>query len=269
MRLSKGRAWWTWSDAGWLFRSRGHGSMSRSRNLVAGGREKKEAADKKKKKAGEEEKEKADYEAWKKEEKAEYEAWKKEKASHEAKENAGKPDAKEDVAKEGSPPVPEIKVEAASPSTVAESKADAGDQATKSDKDTKTDASTVKDNGDTSEDEAQHTPVDEAPPEARIPTAASSVADGPAPSQARRGAYAGIAISDHHGSVYGDVPPPPPPKADATTSDSTPKPWNAVCVLGLRVYSQDSEISIKLVKPKDEEAALLDVDGNTAAGATM
>lgn len=39
MRLSKGRAWWSWSNAGWLFRSRGHGSMSRSRNLVAGGRD--------------------------------------------------------------------------------------------------------------------------------------------------------------------------------------------------------------------------------------
>jgi hypothetical protein len=36
MRLSKGRAWWSWSNAGWLFRSRGHGSMSRSRNPVAG-----------------------------------------------------------------------------------------------------------------------------------------------------------------------------------------------------------------------------------------
>ena len=39
MRLSKGRAWWSWSNAGWLFRSRGHGSMARSRNLVAGGRD--------------------------------------------------------------------------------------------------------------------------------------------------------------------------------------------------------------------------------------
>lgn len=49
-----------------------------------------------------------------------------------------------------------------------------------------------------------------------------------------------------------------------------PKTWNAVCVLGLRVYSQDSEVSIKLIKPRDvEEGAILDVDGDTAAGATM
>jgi hypothetical protein len=47
------------------------------------------------------------------------------------------------------------------------------------------------------------------------------------------------------------------------------KPWNAVCVLGLGVYSQDPEVSTKLIKPKHvEEGAILDVDG-TAAGATM
>ncbi|KAK2055780.1 calpain family cysteine protease [Colletotrichum caudatum] len=45
-------------------------------------------------------------------------------------------------------------------------------------------------------------------------------------------------------------------------------PWNAVCVLGLRVYAQDAEVAIKLVKPSDgEEAASLTVDGE-AAGAT-
>jgi hypothetical protein len=37
MRLSKGSAaWWSWSNAGWLFRSRGYGSIFRSRTLVAG-----------------------------------------------------------------------------------------------------------------------------------------------------------------------------------------------------------------------------------------
>jgi hypothetical protein len=36
MRLSKGTAWWSWSNAGWLFRSRGYGSIFRSRTLVAG-----------------------------------------------------------------------------------------------------------------------------------------------------------------------------------------------------------------------------------------
>jgi hypothetical protein len=40
-------------------------------------------------------------------------------------------------------------------------------------------------------------------------------------------------------------------------------------VLGLRVYSQDPKVSIKLIKPKnEEEGAILDV-GDVAAGATM
>lgn len=47
-------------------------------------------------------------------------------------------------------------------------------------------------------------------------------------------------------------------------------PWNAVAVIGLRVYSKDPDLVVTLVKPKDpEEAALLDVDGGgTGAGAT-
>jgi hypothetical protein len=46
-------------------------------------------------------------------------------------------------------------------------------------------------------------------------------------------------------------------------------PWNAVCVLGLRVYARDPEVSIKLVKPteKDENTSLT-VEGQPA-GATM
>ncbi|KAK1468190.1 calpain family cysteine protease [Colletotrichum cuscutae] len=48
----------------------------------------------------------------------------------------------------------------------------------------------------------------------------------------------------------------------------TGSPWNAVCVLGLRVYARDPEVSIRLVKPSDaEEASSLIVDGE-AAGAT-
>ncbi|WYZ37044.1 hypothetical protein EsH8_II_000550 [Colletotrichum jinshuiense] len=58
---------------------------------------------------------------------------------------------------------------------------------------------------------------------------------------------------------------------ESTVSDGeelTGTPWNAVCVLGLRVYAQDSEVSIKLVKPSDdEEASSLTVEGEPA-GAT-
>jgi len=60
---------------------------------------------------------------------------------------------------------------------------------------------------------------------------------------------------------------------DSDEADASQKPnldpWNAVCVMGLRVYSRDSEVSVKLVKPKaDDEAALLDIDG-VKAGATV
>lgn len=41
----------------------------------------------------------------------------------------------------------------------------------------------------------------------------------------------------------------------ATDKDDVLKPWNAVCVLGLRIYSLDSDVSIQLIKPKDNEEA--------------
>ncbi|KAF2127810.1 cysteine proteinase [Dothidotthia symphoricarpi CBS 119687] len=69
-------------------------------------------------------------------------------------------------------------------------------------------------------------------------------------------------------SVY--TPSPPATPQPPPTQDTKPKPWNAVCVLGLRVYTRDAGVSIALVKPRDdEEGAILDVDGGTAAGATM
>ncbi|KAF2849657.1 cysteine proteinase [Plenodomus tracheiphilus IPT5] len=63
---------------------------------------------------------------------------------------------------------------------------------------------------------------------------------------------------------------PRPTTPSPAPAPEKPKPWNAVCVLGLRVYSQDTEVSIELVRPRDvEEGAILDVDGGTKAGATM
>ena len=57
--------------------------------------------------------------------------------------------------------------------------------------------------------------------------------------------------------------------AQISPPDSKSAPWNAVCVIGLRVYSKEAEVSVKLVKPRDaEEGAALDVDGVTPAGAT-
>ncbi|KAM0330936.1 hypothetical protein ACHAQA_003893 [Verticillium albo-atrum] len=57
--------------------------------------------------------------------------------------------------------------------------------------------------------------------------------------------------------------------SDYDSSDEPEKPWNAVCVIGLRVYSQDPDVSVALVKPDDDsEGAALTVDGEPA-GATM
>ncbi|KAK4189912.1 cysteine proteinase [Podospora australis] len=46
-------------------------------------------------------------------------------------------------------------------------------------------------------------------------------------------------------------------------------PWNAVAVLGLRVYAKDPEISVRLAEPKSEEEAANLVVDSKAAGATM
>lgn len=62
---------------------------------------------------------------------------------------------------------------------------------------------------------------------------------------------------------------PEPESAAELSAKESPNPWNAVAVIGLRVYSKDPKLAVRLVKPKDpEEAALLDVGGVSGAGAT-
>lgn len=62
---------------------------------------------------------------------------------------------------------------------------------------------------------------------------------------------------------------------DSDTSDSEEDDddgearWNAVCVTCLRVYSQDKDLTISLVKPEDAEEASSLVQGHEPAGATM
>jgi hypothetical protein len=234
---------------------------------------KKEAAEKKKKKLEEEAKEQEDFENWKKEEKAEYEAWKRDRVRQSKlapQEVDSKPETQNDEAKDVpklalDQPV-EIKVDAPSPSKVAEDHTEVKDEPTKTegnDGATKTD---VKDEA-TKIEPAEKEPAPEPKPETsdddtHPPHYAAS--HGPPSMMNGPGPY-----RRHPESVYG-LPVPPPPRSEHAPADNTPKPWNAVCVLGLRVYSQDSEVSIKLVKPKDaEEGAILDVDGDTMAGATM
>lgn len=118
-------------------------------------------------------------------------------------------------------------------------------------------------------------PADVAAPEQHLPppspaphTSSSRPAvdddDDDAPFQGRAPIYG------NNAPVYSDTPVPPPPPPELPKPENELKPWNAVCVLGLRVYTLDAEVSIKLVKPQSvEEASILDVDGGTQAGATM
>jgi hypothetical protein len=65
------------------------------------------------------------------------------------------------------------------------------------------------------------------------------------------------------------VPPPPPPNPEEEEDEFEADPWNAVAVVGLRVYSKDSGVSVKVVRPRDWEdgEGKLDVD-DSAADAT-
>ncbi|CAI6328970.1 unnamed protein product [Periconia digitata] len=86
-------------------------------------------------------------------------------------------------------------------------------------------------------------------------------------------APAGFESYESHGGPAGPVSDSGSDEADekpTQADDKKQRHWNAVCVMGLRVYSQDPEVSIKLVKGNDpEEGAVLDAGSATAAGATM
>jgi hypothetical protein len=59
-------------------------------------------------------------------------------------------------------------------------------------------------------------------------------------------------------------------ESDSPGDETPPRtPWNAVCVIGLRVYARDPSVAVTLVEPNSKtEAAALTVEGRPA-GATM
>ena len=66
-----------------------------------------------------------------------------------------------------------------------------------------------------------------------------------------------------------DSPPIPAPESpEAAATDFTSSPWNAVCVVGLRIYAKGSQAEIKVVRKQDEGASVgkekLDVDDQAA-----
>jgi hypothetical protein len=50
--------------------------------------------------------------------------------------------------------------------------------------------------------------------------------------------------------------------------EAVENPWNAVCVIGLRVYSKHAETEVETKSANDADGASLQVDKSTPAGAT-
>lgn len=94
-------------------------------------------------------------------------------------------------------------------------------------------------------------------------------------------------LASFNSSIVTDLdlagPPPPADEDPQPTAPANPDeeeenkefendPWNAVCVIGLRVYSKDEGLSISIVRPKseNEEETPLDLDDNSrgASGET-
>ncbi|KAG9195132.1 hypothetical protein G6011_00252 [Alternaria panax] len=254
--------------------------------------EKKEAREKEKAEFEAWRKEKSDFEAWQKEARAEYDAWKKEKKEQEMQSKEREADNTEKVLSENDSHTVHVDATAG----VTEETVQNAEKSTSSNADDRPNSPTMftvqlkghpdknelateptleprdsNDNGDGNYTTTPDVhPIDlgnqdpsssSTSPQSRItrshPLITSHNRSAPPPD------YQG---SQGHANS-GEGPPPTPQVAPAK---EVPKPWNAVCVLGLRVYSLDPEVSIQLVKPKDaEEGAILDIDGDTAAGATM
>lgn len=219
--------------------------------------EKKKAAQEKKRKAKEDaEKEKAEFEAWKKEKKE-----REEKEAKEAKEGKEDKDPKDDQEAKDDKDDKEA-TEAKEDKSSVEVKVEVDTEATP-----EANKSESKDEEDQSKASAKGIPSSDKPRDglSAVPPAPGSVYS--APPSPLLGPVGAEGRLDYAASDAGQ---PAKASADAEKPVEKQKEWNAVCVLGLRVYSQDPEVSIKLVKPKDpEEGAVLDADGATQAGATM
>ncbi|EAT79168.2 hypothetical protein SNOG_13284 [Parastagonospora nodorum SN15] len=210
---------------------------------------------KKKKQIEEEAREMEESEAWKKEEKVST------KLGRERRSNKGAKGEQDQALAPGH--TDKIEHDASSPTTVHEERPGVKAKVTEDDAiEARSKPETKTNVASDDEQETQDATENLLLPKVEGQTAPPSTVDSPGPSRPMYG--------QPHG-VYGDAPPPPQQQQSPPARlDNTSGPWNAVCVLGLRIYSQDPEISIQLIKPKDvEEGAILDVDGDTPAGATM
>lgn len=62
-----------------------------------------------------------------------------------------------------------------------------------------------------------------------------------------------LASSNSSSDSNNAQPPVPAPGAEEDEDEFERDPWNAVCVVGLRVYSKDAGVTIKIVRPKSWE----------------
>lgn len=239
---------------------------------------KKEAEEKKKREEEEGEKERKEFETWKREKKEREEREKAEKGESKdtAKEDAKEGENKDEQAAEKKVVDDKKAEEKEDPPKEEENKDSTLVESTPKKEEALQDATAAPTSDETqkSDTKTNPTPADAAAPADKKDTDTTYSADAPAPA-AREQPSATAAAPDAHVSTEEPTPAPAPAPTEAAAApakeeDKTTKPWNAVCVLGLRVYSKDAEVSIKLVGPKDaEEGAVLDVDGVIQAGATM
>ncbi|KAI0620440.1 calpain family cysteine protease [Pyrenophora tritici-repentis] len=218
----------------------------------------KEAAEVKEKEAKAAKKEKEDFETFKKKTTEGLEVWKKEIEEKLSKQ--GSVDTKESKDSETTTEQPVTKTDAAEG---PEDKKDTSAASDKSEDSFATATVTAKSSGSTTEPETEVQVVDSSKDKEGTKGDDTAAADNEAILPHSRETQTQTTSDEPTPTQPPSAPKPAPTKEEV-------KPWNAVCILGLRVYSLDPEVTIKLVKPKDaEEAAILDVDGDTAAGATM
>lgn len=232
---------------------------------------KKEADDKKRKEKEEADKEKAEFEAWKKEKREKKEQEEKEKEDQDKTEKTKT--ASEDKTASTKDESESAPAQVVTDTTAETTTSNAQQQTiqTEAKSSSQTDNEPVIDQPSDPKDVPTTTKTSNIEPQA---LASPSTAVHPAArymSRSPPSAYGGSFVAGpprpryYAASDAGLDPPRPPP-----ASKEGDNKWNAICVLGLRVYSKDPEVNIKLAKPKSaEEGALLDVDGVTPAGATM
>ena len=73
-------------------------------------------------------------------------------------------------------------------------------------------------------------------------------------------AYAAAALAEEDAENKEGEEEVPPVESNDADAEFENDPWNAVCVVGLRVYSKDEGCCVQIVRPKEEDEERLDLD---------